>query len=293
MECVRRTSIAGFLVAAALAAASCGGTTPAVPSSPAIVAPPPALTGSEGDGASASTCPIGKGNVDAVCSKSSPQLLAAVEAAIDRLVRDRPELFNLLEESVPGSGQYRILDQEAYVDGVLANLRGAGLCAGRSVDLERIQVKSTNAFSEDFDIGISSRFIRRGGGAYRQTCTPAAFPVDAPDLVAYVRVSFFHFECNPGVAAPLPAEGMLPLGCDGFVTATPKLKNRTNVPPLVHGTEIAWELRNGQEVVRLDPDTYFQNPFNKILRPSGRVDGFVLCATVLGKQGCLNGRTIP
>ena len=46
-------------------------------------------------------------------------------------------------------------------------------------------------------------------------------------------------------------------------------------------------------MVRVDPDSYFSNPFNRILRTSGRVDGFVLCATVLGKQGCLNGRTIP
>ena len=235
MECVRRTSIAGLLAAAALAAASCGGggATPAVPGAPSAVAPHPAPTpASEGEGASANTCPIGKGDVDASCSKRSPQLLAAVDGAIDRLVRDRPELFNQQEESVAGSGQYRVLDQEAYVDGVLANLRGAGLCAGRSLDRERIQVKSTNAFSEDFDIGSSSRFIRRGGGAYRQTCTPAAFPIDAPDLIAYVRVSFFSFECNPGVVAPLPAEGKLPLGCDGFVTATPKQRDETDVPVL-------------------------------------------------------------
>jgi len=108
-----------------------------------------------------------------------------------------------------------------------------------------------------------------------------------------VRVSFFSFECNPGVAAPPLAEGKLPLGCDGFVTATPKQRNGTDVPPWVHGTAIEWELRDGQEVVRVDPDSYFSNPFNRILRTSGRVDGFVLCATVLGKQGCLNGRTIP
>ena len=233
MECVRRTSIAGLLAAAALAAASCGGgdATPAVPGSPSAIAPNPAPTPArEGEGASANSCPIGKGDVDAECSRSSPQLLAAVEGAIDRLVRDWPELFNLQEESVTGTGQYRVLDKEAYIDGVIADLRAAGLCAGRSLDLERIQVKSTNAFSEDFDIWSSSRFIRRGGGAYRQTCTPSAFPVAAADLVAYVRVSFFSFECNPGVVVPLPPEGKLPLGCDGFVTATPKQKDGTDVP---------------------------------------------------------------
>ena len=57
--------------------------------------------------------------------------------------------------------------------------------------------------------------------------------------------------------------------------------------------EVEFSGLSSQDVVRVDPDSYFSNPFNRILRTSGRVDGFVLCATVLGKQGCLNGRTIP
>ena len=167
MASVRRTWIAGVVAAAALAAASCGGggATPAVPGSPTVAAPDPApAPASGGESASANSCPIGKGSPDAACAKGSPQLLAAVESAIDRLVRDRPELFNLQEESVAGTGQYRVLDKEAYVDGVLANLRAAGMCAGRSLDLELVQVKSTNAYSEDFDIWTSSGFVRRGGG---------------------------------------------------------------------------------------------------------------------------------
>jgi hypothetical protein len=296
MECVRRASFAGVVAVAVLAAASCGGggSTTAVPGSPTVVAPEPTPTpAGAGEDASANTCPIGKGVPDAECSSSSTRLLGAVEGAIDLLVRARPELFNMQEESVAGTGQYRVLDKEAYVDGVIANLRAAGLCAGRSIDPERVDVKSTNAFSEEFDIWTSRGFIRRGGAAYRRTCTPAAFPVEAADLVAYVRTAFFSFECNAGIVAPIPWEGKLRLGCDGFVTATPKRVNGTDVPPWVHGTEIQWELRDGQDVVRVEPDTRFSNPFNKILYTTGRVGGFVLCATVLGKQGCLNGRTIP
>jgi len=178
MECVRRVKVVGLVAAAALAVASCGGggASPAVPGSPTAAAPDPTPT-PVSEGAVASTCPIGKGSPDAACSRTSPQLLAAVEGAIDRLVRDRPALFNLQEESVAGTGQYRVLDEEAYIDGVMANLRSAGLCAGRSLDLELVQVKSTNGFSEDFDIWSSSGFIRRGGAAYRQSCTPAAFPL--------------------------------------------------------------------------------------------------------------------
>ncbi len=296
MECVRRAWIAGVVATSALAAASCGGggATSAVPGSPTVVAPAPTPTpASGGEGTSGSSCPIGKGDPDAECSKTSPQLLGAVEGAIDRLVRDRPELFNQQEESVAGTGQYRVLDKEAYVDGVIANLRAAGLCAGRSLDLERVQVKGTNALSEDFDIWSSSRFIRRGGGAYRQTCTPAAFPLEARDVISYVRVVLWAFECNPGVVAPLPPEGKLPLGCDGFVTATPKQRNGQDVPAYIHGTDIQWELREGQDVVRVEPDSYYSNPFNKILYPRGKIGHLYLCATVQGVEGCLYGQTIP
>jgi hypothetical protein len=216
-----------------------------------------------------------------------------MEAAIDRLVRERPELFNRQEEAGENTGQYRVLAANDYLDGLIANLRAAGLCAERTLDRERIVVKSTNAFSEEWDVLSSSGFVRRGSYSYRHTCSPAVFPVEPQDLIAYVRTAFFSFECNSGVVAPSPLKGRLLLGCDGFVTATPKQRNHDDVPPWIHGTEIEWELRDGEDVVRVEPDHRFSNPFNKILRPTGEVGGFVLCATVLGKEGCLNGRTIP
>lgn len=296
MASVRRVWVAGVVAAAALAAASCGGgsATPAVPGSPTVAAPDPAPSpASGGEGASANSCPIGKGNPDAACAKGSPQLLSAVEGAIDRLVRDRPELFNLQEESVAGTGQYRVLDKEAYVDGVLANLRAAGMCAGRSLDLELVQVKSTNATSEDFDIWSSSGFIRRGGAAYRQTCTPAAFPLEARDIISYVRVVLWGFDCNPGVTPPHPQEAQVPLGCDGFATATPKQRNGQDVPSWIHGSDIRWELREGHDVVSAEPDSSYLNPFNRILYPKGKVGRLYLCATVQGVEGCLYGQTIP
>jgi hypothetical protein len=216
-----------------------------------------------------------------------------METAIDRLVRESPGLFNLQEEAGENTGQYRVLAAEEYLDGLVGSLRAAGLCAERTVDRERVVVKSSNAFSEEWDVLSSSAFVRRGRSSYRQTCAPAVFPVEPQDLIAYVRTAFFSFECNPGVVAPAPFDGQLRLGCDGFVTATPKQRDGNDVPAWIHGTEIAWELRDGESVVRVEPDPRFGNPFNKILRPTGTVGGFVLCATVLGKEGCLNGRTIP
>jgi hypothetical protein len=294
MTSARVSFLAPVAAAMALALASCGGgSSPVTPVSPTPVPDPTPSPVGGGESASANTCPIGKGDPDASCAKASPQLLAAVEAAIDRLVREKPQLFNLLEEAGEDTGQYRVLAADEYLDGLIASLRAAGLCAERTLDRERLVVKSTNAFSEEWDVLSSSGFVRRGSYAYRQTCTPSVFPVDPQDIIAYVRTAFFSFECNPGIVAPHPREGKLRLGCDGFVTATPKQRNDDDVPSWIHGTEIEWELRDGDDVVRVEPDPRFANPFNKIVRPTGSVGGFVLCASVLGREGCLNGRTIP
>ena len=294
MASARGSFLVSLTAAAALVAPSCGGG--ASPVSPVSPTPTPQATptpvGDDG-GVSASSCPIGKGSLSAPCQRLSPQLLDAMEAAIDRLVREHPEIFNRQEEAGENTGQYRVLAADGYLDGLVANLRAAGLCAERTLDRERIVAKRTNAFSEEWDVLLSSGFIRRGSYSYVHTCTPASFPVDPQDLIAYVRTGFFSFECLPGVVAPDYRERRIPVGCDGFVTATPRTHDDERVPSWIHGPDVEWELREGADVVRVDPDWRFGNPFNKVVRPTGVVGSFVLCATVLGKEGCLNGQTIP
>jgi hypothetical protein len=293
-----RLSRFNALLAAATAAGlalSCGGggSTPA--SSNVVAAPTPAATATPdaGAGASGYSCPIGMGDVDASCSRTFPQLTDAVEAAIDRLVREKPSLFNTSEEQgTAGSGQYRVLDAEAYLDGLVANLRGAGLCAERTLDRERIVVKSQNAFSEEWDVLTSQGFVRRTSYAYTRSCTPSSFPVAAADLVSFVWVGFWAIECNAGTTAPAIGDKILPVQCDGWITATPKLKNGRDVPSWVHGDEVTWHVRDGASLVSVDDDYKFGNPFNKVLRPQGGAGVVSVCATVLGKQGCLNARTV-
>jgi hypothetical protein len=282
------------VLAAALLALSCGGggSTPAVSTpvptpTPVAASTPPADTGT-----AASSCPLGMGDVTAACSKTQPRLTAAVDAAIDRLVRDRPALFNTAEEAGAGTAQYRVLDAEAYLDGLVANLGAAGLCAERSLDRERVVVKSSNDFSEEWDVLSSQGFIRRGSYAYQSSCQPAAFPVAPEDLISFVWVGFFSLECNPGTTAPDLGDKLLPLACDGYVTATPKLQNRRDVPAWIHGQDVTWHVRDGADLVSVEPDWRYGNEFNRVLRPKG-VGYFSVCATVLGKQGCLNGRTTP
>ena len=43
------------------------------------------------------------------------------------------------------------------------------------LDGEEVQVKRSNEFSEHYDLNLSDRYVRRGPGAFRGSCYPAAF----------------------------------------------------------------------------------------------------------------------
>ncbi|HKQ02663.1 MAG TPA: hypothetical protein VJ735_20260 [Actinomycetes bacterium] len=81
--------------------------------------------------------------------------------------------------------------------------------------------------------------------------------------VATVRVGFFGIGCPSGVA-PRNGEGVLPMGCMGFETATPKNAQGTDVPASVHGPLIAWAAPTGSERVRL---VAVEEPFNQNVVP--------------------------
>jgi hypothetical protein len=175
---------AAWLLCASLAA--CGGGSPSGSSPPVTGVPQPTPSApSEGSGNVGATCSLGAGDPNARCDKASSQLLGAVLGAMDQLVQQQPQLFDKSEEAGgAGSGQYRVLDKEAYLNGLVGNLAGMGYCAQRDpddFDYERIQLKNENGFSETFDVLLSSGFMRRGG-SYFETCTPASFPVDRGDL---------------------------------------------------------------------------------------------------------------
>jgi hypothetical protein len=177
----------------ALAALSCGGgDSPSSFTPPVTVPPQPTPTPTPAGSGSFyhASCPLGKGDVSASCvRKGGSALLADVEAAMDLLLEQKPEIFDLEDEYDQGTRAYKVKDREAFQDGLVANLRAAGLCAERDADdamLETIRVKNAIDFSEDFDVLLSTGHMRRGGGAYHQTCTPSAFPVersaDAPPI---------------------------------------------------------------------------------------------------------------
>jgi hypothetical protein len=125
---------------------------------------------------------------------------------------------------------------------------------------------------------------------------PRATPTPAPDSnpekgpIDSIRVGFFGISCKNGKTAPRNGERRLPVGCTGYVTATPKDKNNIDVPLRIHGPNIAWELKWGRGTVDVKNPT-FPSDFNKDL--VGRNAGeFSLCATVKGVEGCLHGFVI-
>ena len=167
---------------------------------------------------------------------------------------------------------------------MIRNLEARGFCAG--YDFTELQVKNSSSFSEQYDIMLGSGHIRRGTGAYRTTCSPPNFPLDAEDIIASVRVSFFSIGCIPGVTPPRNGEKLLYMGCYGYVTASPKDRNGDDVDARIHGEHIDWTLDQYETVVTMDE--FPGVPFNKTLQ-ARRPGEFTVCATVKGVRGCLEG----
>jgi hypothetical protein len=119
------------------------------------------------------------------------------------------------------------------------------------------------------------------------TPTPQATPTPNAGSIDDIRVAFFGFKCTEGQKVPNNGWKQLPKGCTGYLTATPKKKDNTDVPLSEHGTAISWNLRAGNGIVQVLPPT-FPNDFNKDLLGL-KVGEFSLCATVKGVEGCLNG----
>jgi hypothetical protein len=259
---------------------------PSTPTPASTGTPTPIPTATSTPATIAATCPLGKGTVNTACNRTGASFLAEVDAAIDKLVADQPEIFDTRD--LAGPREYKVKDIDAYYAGVVRNLNAQGFCAG--FDLAELQVKNSNDFNDQYDIMISQGYVRRGAGSYRSTCSPAAFPLDPEDVIAQVRVAFYGLRCpDPNRVPPRNGEGKIPVDCFGDVTASPKTKDGHDVDSRIHGEAIQWVLRQEDRYVRVD-DTNVT--FNKTL--FGLEPGhFSLCATVRGLEGCLNGEVIP
>lgn len=89
--------------------------------------------------------------------------LRAIDEAVNAAKNMHPENYD----------RERVRDGELYQNDVVAALTAAGFCA--KTDYEEVSIKNANEFSENYDILLASREIRRGRGSYRVSCFPASF----------------------------------------------------------------------------------------------------------------------
>jgi hypothetical protein len=143
--------------------------------------PPPAATTPPAPQATPDvlfSCHLGDGSSTNSCSREAPSFLKDVDDAINKLVQEQPEIFDLEEQL--GDGGYKVVSPGQFYVGVMRNLQAEGFCA--SFDGEEMQVKNTNAFNDQYHIMISSGHVRRGASSYRATCYPASFPLGGTGL---------------------------------------------------------------------------------------------------------------
>jgi hypothetical protein len=105
------------------------------------------------------------------CTDESPLLADQVEAALDAVTAGFPELFDF--DDTKCENCYLVRDQSRYFDEVILELIRQGLCTDGV--REELGVKSSNDFSEQYDILLASGHMRRAPSSYRGVCRPASF----------------------------------------------------------------------------------------------------------------------
>jgi hypothetical protein len=137
------------------------GTTP-TPAASATPTPVPASSPSP----AASSCSLPPStNPQNDCSVRKPRFSDQVNGAIDRVMAQRPELFDFSDTS---GGVPRVVNPAGYYSEVKKALEAQGICT--RIDEEEIAIKQTNDWSEDWKILTSLSFVRRHCAG---TCTPA------------------------------------------------------------------------------------------------------------------------
>ena len=179
---IHRPSLAALAAAGVLLIGlpGCGGgsSSPSNPSTPPPTMPPTTQPPSTTNPPLSATCKrlgLGTSSGKELCRNEGPTFLDQLDRAIDELIAQQPQIFDL--SSFSGPGGYRVLSEGAYFVGVIQNLDKQGYCGG--LYSEELAVTNVTGYSDNFDILDSKSYARRGFNSYRSTCTPASYTMPA------------------------------------------------------------------------------------------------------------------
>lgn len=175
---IRSRSLAGVaLVLASFASARCGGgSSPAQPAPVPTATPTPAPTPPPAALSVIPACSLGASSpgASATCDEPASRLAKDVNAAIDRVIAERPDLFNFNDVD----GGPRIVDYDKYMTAVVAAINQAGLC-GRIDPEGEIGIKNVNSFNEQWIIASKAGYNPPVGNwvkrKYVGACRPSVF----------------------------------------------------------------------------------------------------------------------
>ncbi len=111
-------------------------------------------------------------SLELTCTRETSKYLADIERSIDDVMRAHPEVFDF-NVHAPGANWPGVTDFHAYHEYIAQSMIAKGYCS--RFDGEEVVVKTTSDFSEHYDVFLGEGYVRRGEGAYRSTCYPAAF----------------------------------------------------------------------------------------------------------------------
>jgi hypothetical protein len=166
---VNGSRVAGALGVTVLVVMAACGKSSSTPSAAPTPAPTPVPTPAPVATPQGFVCPFAAlPDLHNTCPKLTPELDQYVNNAVEAVVAQKPQLFDFSNNL--GTGSWKVLDRQAYVNAVIDALHAQGICA--KDDNEEIAVKNTNQFHEQYNIYTSGGYVRR---AYITTCIPAQF----------------------------------------------------------------------------------------------------------------------
>lgn len=117
------------------------------------------------------SCPLPSMPDNGSCRNDTPSFDGHVLQAIENLIRDQPQLFDVNDRAGCDTC-VRLVDGPGFERAMVRELGKLGLCAQCD---EECGVKNTNEWNEQYKLSNSTGYILRPEKFYKVTCYPASF----------------------------------------------------------------------------------------------------------------------